>query len=152
GTVFALASVGGLIGATVSRAVIARFAVGRVYLIAQITLLLGPTVIAAATGSKAVVVCAVTGSFFVTYLGLGVANVVIVSLRQSVTPARLMSRMTACFRMVLFGGGALGGLTAGLLSGAIGDRRALIMAAGFSAAVVVAVVASPVSRLREVAG
>ncbi|MEY9890749.1 putative lipid-binding transport protein (Tim44 family) [Catenulispora sp. MAP12-49] len=61
----------------------------------------------------------------------------------------LRSRMTACFRMLLFGGGALGGLTAGLLSGAIGDRNALIAAAVFSAAVIVALALSPVSRLRE---
>ena len=57
--------------------------------------------------------------------------------------------MTACFRMLLFGGGALGGLAAGLLAGGIGDRNALAVAAVFSAAVVIALVLSPVSRLRE---
>ena len=57
--------------------------------------------------------------------------------------------MTACFRTLLFGGGALAGLTAGLLSGAIGDRNALIVAAAFSWAVIVALAPSPVSRLRE---
>jgi MFS family permease len=149
GAVFATASVGGLIGALVSRKVIARFPLGRVYFAAQSALLLGPTVIAVAGGPKAVVVALVTASFFTTYLGLGIANVVIVSLRQATTPQPMMSRMTACFRMLLFGGGALGGLTAGLLSGAIGDHAALVVAAGCSAAVVLALAASPVSRLRE---
>ncbi|GAA1964330.1 MFS transporter [Catenulispora subtropica] len=149
GAVFATASVGGLLGALVSRAVIARFPLGRVYFGAQTALLLGPTAIALAAGPKAVIVGLVTGSFFTTYLGLGIANVIIVSLRQATTPPALLSRMTACFRMLLFGGGALGGLTAGLLSQAIGVRHALVAAAAFSAAVVVALAASPVCRLRE---
>jgi MFS family permease len=149
GAIFATASVGGLIGAVVSRKVIARFRLGRVYFWAQSALLAGPALIAAAGGPKPAVVALVTASFFTTYLGLGIANVVIVSLRQAATPQALLSRMTACFRMLLFGGGALGGLTAGLLSGAIGDRNALIAAAAFSAAVIVALALSPVSRLRE---
>lgn len=149
GAVFGTASVGGLIGALVSRKAIARFRLGRVYFAAQTALLLGPTVIAVADGPKAMMVALVTVSFFATYLGLGVANVIIVSLRQATTPQPMMSRMTACFRMLLFGGGALGGLTAGLLSGAIGDHAALTVAAGCSAAVILALAISPVSRLRE---
>lgn len=149
GAIFATASVGGLIGSMVSRKVIARFPLGRVYFCAQTALLIGPTLIVVAAGPKAAVLALVTASFFTTYLGLGIANVVIVSLRQATTPPAMLSRMTACFRMLLFGGGALGGLTAGLLSGAIGDHAALAVAAAFSAAVIVALAASPVSRLRE---
>lgn len=152
GAIFATASVGGLIGAMVSRKVIARFPLGRVYFCAQTALLLGPVVIAVSGGPRPVVVGLVTASFFTTYLGLGIANVVIVSLRQSTTPPAMMSRMTACFRMLLFGGGALGGLSAGLLCGMVGDHSALVFAAVFSAAVVVALALSPVSRLREMPG
>jgi MFS family permease len=150
GAIFATSSVGGLIGAMLSQKVIARFRLGRVYFTAQTALLLGPTLLATAGGPRAAVLVLVTASFFVTYLGLGIANVVIVSLRQTSTPPSMMSRMTACFRMLLFGGGALGGLTAGLLCGAVGDRSALAIAAVFSASVVVALAFSPVSRLRTV--
>lgn len=148
GAVFATASVGGLIGAMISRRVIARFPIGRVYFVAQTALLLGPTAIVLAGGPKAVIVGLVILSFFVTYLGLGVANVIIVSLRQTSTPQSMMGRMTACFRTLLFGGGALGGLTAGLLTGEIGDRNALTVAAIASATVVIALIVSPVSRLQ----
>ena len=48
GGIFATASVGGLIGATISRKIIGRFPLGRVYLVAQSALLLGPAVIALA--------------------------------------------------------------------------------------------------------
>ncbi|MEV1172612.1 MFS transporter [Nonomuraea sp. NPDC049784] len=79
-------------------------------------------------------------------LGTGV---IIVSLRQTVTPPSMMGRMTALFRTLLFGGGALGGLSAGLLAGAIGAHAALTIAAAASAAVIIGLFASPVSRLRE---
>ncbi|MET8629230.1 hypothetical protein ABZW30_36780 [Kitasatospora sp. NPDC004669] len=70
---------------------------------------------------------------------------IIVSLRQAVTPQSMMGRMTAAFRMLLFGGGSLGGLSAGLLTGQLG---ALTVAATGSAVVVMALLLSPVSRLR----
>ncbi|MFE3455024.1 MFS transporter [Nonomuraea sp. NPDC059194] len=148
GGIFATASVGGLIGAMISGRVIARFRTGRVYLIAQSALLLGPTLIVLAMGPRPVMIAMFVLSFFTTYLGLGVAGVIIVSLRQALTPQSMMGRMTAVFRTLLFGGGALGGLTAGLLAGQIGARGALTLAAIGSVAVIAGLVASPVSRLR----
>lgn len=148
GGIFATASVGGLIGAAISRRVIRRFRLGLVYLVAQSALLIGPTLIVLAAGPRPVTVGMFVLSFFTTYLGLGVAGVIIVSLRQASTPPSLMGRMTAAFRTLLFGGGALGGLFAGLLSGRIGARGALTVAAIGSAAVLIALALSPVSRLR----
>ncbi|MGX8907327.1 hypothetical protein ACR820_19280 [Streptomyces netropsis] len=120
---------------------------GRVYLVAQSVLLTGPMLIVLATGPRPVMVGTLVLSFFTTYLGLGVAGVVIVSLRQASPPRSMMGRMTAVFRTLLFGGGALGGLSAGLLSGRIGAHGALTVAAIGSAAVLIALVLSPVSRL-----
>ncbi|MFC3493450.1 MFS transporter [Glycomyces rhizosphaerae] len=149
GGIFATASVGGLIGAAISRKVIRRFRLGLVYLVAQSALLIGPALIVLAAGPRPVMVGMFVLSFFTTYLGLGVAGVVIVSLRQASTPQSMMGRMTAVFRTLLFGGGALGGLFAGLLSGRIGAHGALTVAAIGSAAVLVALVLSPVIRLRD---
>ncbi|ADB32619.1 major facilitator superfamily MFS_1 [Kribbella flavida DSM 17836] len=148
GFVFACASVGGLVGAVVAQRVIARFPLGRVYLVAQSTLLLGPALIPLAAGPRPLLIATIIVSFSLTYLGLGVAGVIIVSLRQTTTPQALMGRMTAVFRTLLFGGGALGGLAAGLLSAALGGRGALTVAAIASALVVPALLLSPVVRLR----
>ncbi|WP_310723151.1 MFS transporter [Streptomyces sp. N2A] len=147
GGIFATASVGGLIGALISGRVIKRFRLGRVYLVAQSALLLGPMLLATAAGPSRLAIAMCVASFFVTYLGLGVANVIIVSLRQTSTPASMMGRMTAAFRTLLFGGGALGGLSAGLLTGALGGRGALTVAAIGSAAVAIGLLASPVTGL-----
>ncbi|WP_184791396.1 MFS transporter [Phytomonospora endophytica] len=148
GMVFAAASVGGLIGAGVSRKVIARFRLGRVYFVAQSALLLGPLVIVVAGGPVPVMIGMFIASFFLTYLGLGVAGVIIVSLRQTSTPPSMMGRMTAVFRTLLFGGGALGGLAAGLLAGHLGAHGGLTVVAVASALAVIGVLVSPVSRLR----
>jgi len=149
GGIFATASVGGLIGAVISRNVIRRFRLGSVYFVAQTALLLGPMLIVLAAGPRPVMVAMFVASFFTTYLGLGVAGVIIVSLRQTSTPPSMMGRMTAVFRMLLFGGGALGGLFAGLLAGKIGAKDALIVAAIGSATVVLGLIASPVRRLHD---
>ncbi|WNV87078.1 MFS transporter [Umezawaea sp. Da 62-37] len=149
GLIFGTASVGGLIGAVVSRRVIGRFPTGPTYFIAQSGLLLGPLLIVLAGGPKPLMIGMFIASFFTTYLGLGIAGVIIVAVRQTLTPQSMMGRMTASFRTLLFGGGALGGLAAGLLSDAIGPRNALIAAAAASALVIVGLVISPVSRLRE---
>ncbi|WP_422647551.1 MFS transporter [Actinoalloteichus caeruleus] len=149
GLIFGTASIGGLIGAVVSRRVVGRFPVGPTYFVAQTGLLLGPLLIVLASGPQPVMIGMFIASFFTTYFGLGIANVIIVALRQTLTPQSMMGRMTACFRTLLFGGGALGGLCAGLLADAIGARNALVVAAVGSAAVVVGLVLSPVSRLRK---
>ncbi len=149
GLIFTVSSTGGLLGALVAERVLRRFPLGLVYFLSLSGLLLGPVVIVVAGGPTAVVAGLVIVSFFITNLGLGVANVVVVTLRQVTTPQSLMSRMTACFRMLLYGGGAVGGLAAGLLASWLGDRNALILTAVISALAAAALVMSPVTRLRE---
>jgi len=149
GVVLSAASVGGLLGATISRTLIKRFPIGPVYGVSMAVIFASPALIPLASGPRPVLVGFFIVSFFISYLGLGVANVVMISLRQTCTPQSLMGRMNAAFRTVLFGGGSLGGLFAGVLSGAIGTRNALTAAAIGSALVIVGLVISPVSRLRE---
>lgn len=148
GAVFACASLGGLLGAGAAGRILRRFPLGRVYAVAQTGLLLGPwlIVLGSSGGAAGTTVLSVV-SFFVTYLGLGVAGVIIVSLRQASTPEPLMARMTAVFRTLLFGGGALGGLAAGFLTGNLGGLWALATIAIGSTAVAVVVWLSPVRRV-----
>ncbi|WP_406417029.1 hypothetical protein OH809_36770 [Streptomyces sp. NBC_00873] len=82
GGILATASVGGLIGAAISGRVIGRFRLGRVYLVAQSALLLGPTLIVTAAGPRPVMIGMFVLSFFITYLGLGV-GVIIVSVSRT---------------------------------------------------------------------
>ncbi len=87
-------------------------------------------------------------SFFLEYFGSSISNVIIVSLRQSITPQPLMGRMTAAMRMLLYGGGALGGPVGGVLAGVLGLHAALWVAGVLSAAMLVPIILSPVGKLR----
>jgi MFS family permease len=149
GLIFMISSTGGVLGALIAGRVIKRFPLGFSYFGSLSGLLLGPVVIVLAAGPRPLVVALMTFSFFITNLGLGVANVVVVTLRQMTTPQSLMSRMTACFRMLLYGGGAVGGLAAGLLASWVGTKNALIVTAAASAVVALLLAMSPVTRLRE---
>jgi MFS family permease len=148
GLVFSASSVGGLIGGLVSKAVVKRFPLGPVYAVSMSAIFLGPLLIPLASGPRGERIGMFIASFFVSYLGLGVANVVMISLRQTCTPPALMGRMNAAFRTLLFGGGSLGGLCSGLIAGAFGLRAGLTGVAVGSALVIFGVLASPVSRLR----
>jgi MFS family permease len=149
GVVFAASSIGGLIGSTVSATVIKRFRLGRVYAVSMTAVFTGPLLIPLAAGPKPALIATFIASFFLSYLGLGIANVTVISLRQTSTPPALMARMNAAFRTALFGGGALGGLAGGYIAGTVGLREGLSTVAVGSALMVIPLVLSPVSRLSE---
>jgi MFS family permease len=56
-------------------------------------------------------------------------NVVTVSLRQRITPDRLLGRMNASYRLVGWGTMPLGALLGGVLAEALGLRAAFLVAA-----------------------
>lgn len=70
-------------------------------------------------------------------LALGIFNVIGRSLRQVLTPDRLMGRVTSGFRMLSYGMGAVGAVVGGLLADAFGLRVPFV--AGGLAVVVVSV-------------
>lgn len=149
GFILSMSAVGGLLGASVSRKVIQRFALGRVYFVSMTAIFLAPALIPLASGAKPFVATLFIVSFFISYLGLGTVQVVMMSLRQTCTPASLMGRMSAVFRMMLFGGGALAGPVSGFVAGAVGLRATLALLAVLAVALIIPLALSPVSRLRE---
>ncbi|MFG2296407.1 MFS transporter [Streptomyces sp. NPDC048603] len=81
--------------------------------------------------------------------GVTVYNICQVTYRQSVCPPRLLGRMTATMRFLVWGVLPLSGLLAGALGQLYGVRGALwILAAGLSAAPLV-LLCSPLRRMRE---
>jgi MFS family permease len=75
-------------------------------------------------------------------------NVVVVSLRQAITPVRLMGRMNAVMRMLIMGIGALGGPVGGVLAGWLGLRPALWVCAVGSIVALLVLFPRPVARLK----
>jgi predicted MFS family arabinose efflux permease len=83
---------------------------------------------------------------------VGANNVILVSFRQSVTPDRLLGRMTASFRFLLMGALAVGAAAAGTLGEAVSPRAALAAGAAAIALVWVPILASPLRKTRELEG
>ncbi|MEV6120220.1 MFS transporter [Streptomyces sp. NPDC052077] len=148
GFVMGAAAVGGLLGALVSGKVVRTLSVGTAYRVSVSVIFLGPLLVPAAGGPRWLLLGMFVASFFLEYFGSSVSNVLIVSLRQTITPQHLMGRMTAAMRMLLYGGGALGGPVGGLLAVAAGLHGALWIAGLLSAAMLVPILLSPVGTLR----
>lgn len=83
---------------------------------------------------------------------VGANNVILVSFRQSVTPDRLLGRMTASFRFLLMGTLAVGAAAAGTIGEAVSPRAALAAGALAIALVWVPILASPLRKTRELEG
>lgn len=84
-------------------------------------------------------------------LGIGVVtyNVAQVSFRQAICPDRLLGRMNASVRFLVFGTAPVGGLLGGLLGEAVGLRGTVWVAMLGQVAAVTWVLASPLRRLRD---
>jgi Na+/melibiose symporter-like transporter len=91
--------------------------------------------------------------FAVSWLGHGwgisIWNVNTITLRQAVTPMRLLARMNATYRMLLWGALPAGALAGGLLGTAVGLHTALVAAVIVLMAPILWVFFSPIFRLTE---
>ncbi len=147
GLVLAAGSVGGVVGALTAGAWIRRFGQGRV--LVTVLPAAGPLmVLLPLGGTGAGLVWFATALFAVSYGGV-VYNVAQVSFRQSICPDRLLGRMNASIRFLVWGTLPLGGLLGGVLGELIGLRATLLVTAVGLAAAPVWLVAAPLRRLRD---
>jgi MFS family permease len=148
GLVLSAGAVGGLLGAALSNLLTRCFGLGRVYTAAAVVGFVSPALIPAAAGSRPLVLAMLVSAFFLTSFGIGIANVIVISLRQAVTPGHLLGRMNAGMRTLMFGLAALGAPAGGFLGVGLGLRPSLWIACVGSALAVIPVFFSLIPRLR----
>jgi MFS family permease len=149
GVVFTLSNVFVPLAAVMATRVIERLGVGRTIVLTALTF--GPAALwfpLAPTSTP--IPFLVAGLSLIGVAGL-IYNVAQVTLRQTITPDRLLGRMNATMRFMVWGTLPLGALTGGVLAGAIGLRNALWVSASISACSVIPVLLSPVPKLRSAA-
>jgi MFS family permease len=147
GLVLAAGSAGGLVGALTAGQWIRGLGQGRTVVTAL--LVTGPVaLVLPLTTPGAGLAWFALGTAAVAYGGV-VYNVAQVSFRQSVTPDRLLGRMNASIRFLVWGTIPLGGLLGGALGELIGLRATLLVTAVGLVLSPVWVVASPLRRLRD---
>lgn len=123
GAVIASAGAGAILGSLVAARVIARLGVGRTMAFSD----------AAAIGLFAAIPLAVfvppAALLFPLFIATGASgtagNIAQVTLRQSLSPARLQGRMSSVFRTFFWGAWPLGNLVGGLLAASIGATSTL---------------------------
>jgi MFS family permease len=149
GLVFAIGSVGALLGSLIASIPERRLGIGPTIVLSMIAGCLPYLLVPLVDGSGAAPAALAATAFFFAGIGIAVSNVEVISFRQAITSERLLGRMTASYRFVIFGTIPLGALLGGGLGEWMGLREALaISAVGISAAPLW-VVFSPVSRVRE---
>jgi len=146
GLVFAISSVGYLLGALVATPLARRIGVGPAIVVGaacSVSLLLMPLAPESSPIPFVIAAQAIAG------LGIPIYNITQVSFRQAITPTRLQGRMNSVMRFVVWGVIPLGSLLGGALATWFGLRTAIwVGAAGMSLAVL-PVLLSPVRTLRE---
>ncbi|MFL6130060.1 MAG: MFS transporter [Mycobacteriales bacterium] len=131
GALLATSAAGMLAGSLVAERVEARLGRARALLAATIgcaLLVAGP-----ALTSNAVLIGT---AFFVSGTCSAVWNVITVSLRQRVTPDRLLGRLNSGYRLVAWGSRPLGALAGGLLAQALGVRAVFVVMTALTLALV----------------
>ncbi|WP_129297985.1 MFS transporter [Streptomyces lydicus] len=147
GLVLAASAVGGLAGALCAGRLAARF--GQARLIWLSPLVTGPfAVLWPLSGRGAGAALFALGSG-VVFFGSVVYNVAQVSFRQTVCPPRLLGRMNATLRFLMWGTLPLGALAGGALADAFGARVALVWCAAGFLAVPLPLLLSPLRRMRD---
>ena len=148
GSIYAVGSIGGLLGSLVAERLVKRLGLGRVIVGAQILVTFAVLAIPLSgrqiwiTVPLVVIAEALWGFAVVVY----VVNTV--SLRQVITPNQFQGRVTASLRFVTWGVAPLGFLLGGILGETIGLQATLLVAVTGPLLSVVCLVLSPVPRLQ----
>jgi MFS family permease len=149
GLVLGAIAVGGIVGAMTSNRVSRFFGVGPTMLVGLCGATLCPLVLLIPRDASITSMTLMIGTELLYGFGVLSFNVITVTVRQTVTPNRLLGRMNASYRMVLFSMAPLGSALAGLLGQHFGLRTALVIAVLAFPSAILWTISSPVVRLRE---
>ncbi len=140
---------GFLLGALAAERVGRRFGVGPTLVGTAIAFGLTRLALALAGGPPAVAVPLLAGIYLISGFTAQINAITTLSLRQAISPDRLLGRVNASIRFIAWSTAPLGGLIGGLLGERAGLRPALAVAAILAFLVPLAIWYSPLRTLRE---
>ena len=146
GVLFAVASVGGLLAAFVASRLSARIGGARSTILG-IALSGGALLVPASFPGPGLALFA--AGMFLTAFGSVIYNVNQVSFRQALCPPRLLGRMNATMRFIVWGTLPLGALAGGAVGSWLGVRPTLWLAAVGEVLAIVWLLASPLRGMRD---
>jgi predicted MFS family arabinose efflux permease len=149
GVLLAAEGVGTLVGAALTTRITDAIGTARGIVGAGLVSVAGAFAIPWGVGRPAYAIFALGNVIFAG--GVVVLSVTTRTYRQIASPPELLSRVMATVRFVSWGAIPVGGLLAGALAGALGARITLLVVAGVTVLAPLALVLSPVRRLRDLA-
>ncbi len=147
GIIFAVGSIGGLIGALLAAWVARIVGLGRTLAIA--TAVGGLAILALPVALVVAPVAVLTALGFLGGLTGPIYNISQVSLRQAITPDRVQGRMNATMRTIVWGTIPLGAFIGGILGTGIGLVQTIVIGGIVSVAAALWIFLGPVIRLKE---
>jgi MFS family permease len=147
GLLLAAEGIGSLVGAALTTRITAQLGSARALIVAGLVAVAGALVIPWGTGGPAYL--AFAGGNIVFAGGVVILSVTTRTYRQIASPPDLLSRVMATVRFVSWGAIPIGGLIAGTIASALGSRTTLLIFAGATVCAPLALLLSPVRRLRN---
>lgn len=129
GGILTTASVGGLIGALIAGRAAAAIGTGRCIVGSMVVSAVGLAVVPLAPATPVLVIVVLITGFVLYGFGLGIFSVHSLSVRIALAPAGLLGRITATFRLILYGVIPIAALLAGVLGNLVGIRAAIMLGA-----------------------
>ncbi len=149
GFTLACGAVGMLVGSLLPQRLARRLGLGPAICWSVMLGASAPLLIPLAAGPRPLVIAVLITSYFLGGAGVAVASIHVVSIRQAITPDRVLGRVNASYRFLTWGSVPVGALLGGVLGGVIGLRPTLFVGAFLMILAGLVIVFSPVRRLRE---
>ena len=149
GIVMAGSAVGSLAGATTARRVSKALGLGRTMIVNTVGESLALLVLLVPRHASVATIAIFVVAQLAYGWNVGVLNVNVITLRQVVTPRRVLARMNATYRMVLFGVAPIGMSLGGVLGSVVGLRPALVISLTLMTSPLLWLTFSPAFRLKE---
>ncbi|HEX9644563.1 MAG TPA: MFS transporter [Acidimicrobiia bacterium] len=152
GAVFVAGGIGSFAGAWFGARVTRRFGYGRVLLV---TMLVGngaPLGVVLIRGGRTAALMVLVTVFILMGVGIGIANVHAVSLRQTAVADEMRSRVNAGYRLFTWGALPLGAVVGGAVAAGSGARTAMLVGAAGIALATSWVAFSAIPRLESIRG
>ncbi len=147
GITFSLASAGALLAAFFAGKIGTRLGIGRTILVA--TIIDGAPLVLVPLAPRSLAIPFIVVAFALVEFGVVLYNVSAISLTQALTPERLLGRVNASRRFIVWGTIPLGSLVSGALASSIGLRPTMFIGAVGCTLAAIPIALSPVRHVKE---